>query len=155
MTPCIQTLIKHKIKHEVCAYEHDSSCKSYGLEAAQKLGVEARFVFKTLLVSLDDKELVVGIVPVEKSLNLKSIAKALGAKKAQMAEAKKVENSTGYILGGVSPIGQKRILRTVIDTSAKECPRIYVSAGRRGLDVSLSPEDLRILLNALYFEIGV
>lgn len=154
MTPCIQTLIEYEIKHEIFAYEHDPLCKSYGLEAAQKLGIEPKFVFKTLVVSLDEKELAVGIVPVDTTLNLKAIAKALGGKKATMAQVKKVENSTGYILGGVSPIGQKRPLRTIIDTSAKEYEHIYVSAGKRGLDVSLAPEDLCQLLGAKYWSIS-
>jgi Cys-tRNA(Pro)/Cys-tRNA(Cys) deacylase len=147
-------LIEHEIKHEIFTYEHDPSCKSYGLEAAQKLGVEPKFVFKTLVVSLDEKELAVGIVPVDTTLNLKAMAKALGGKKATIAQVKKVENSTGYILGGVSPIGQKRPLRTIIDTSAQGYERIYVSAGKRGLDVALVPDDLCRLLGAKYWPIG-
>jgi Cys-tRNA(Pro)/Cys-tRNA(Cys) deacylase len=94
------------------------------------------------VVSLVDKELVVGVIPVSSKLNMKLIAKALGAKKAGMAEAVEVERSTGYVLGGVSPIGQKKRLRTIVDSSAEQYPTIFVSAGRRGLEIELNPSDL-------------
>ena len=118
---------------------------SYGLEAADKLGVSPAQVFKTLVVSLDGKQLAVGIVPVDCQLGLKQIAKAAGAKKAAMAAPEAVERSTGYVLGGVSPLGQKKRLPTFIDASAKAWPTLYVSAGRRGLEIELSPDDLAAL----------
>jgi Cys-tRNA(Pro)/Cys-tRNA(Cys) deacylase len=142
MTPGITAAKRAKISHKVHEYSHDESSASYGLEAAEKMGVSAERVFKTLVVSLDTKELVVGIVPVSSLLSMKLIAKFCGAKKAAMAERSEVERSTGYVLGGVSPLGQKKRLKTIIDSSAKKYSTIYVSAGRRGLEIELSPDDL-------------
>jgi Cys-tRNA(Pro)/Cys-tRNA(Cys) deacylase len=153
MTPAIEMAKKHKIDCEVHEYHHDTNSESYGLEAAQKLGVPAKLVFKTLVVSLDNQSLVVGIVPVSSMLSMKLIAKATGAKKAHMTEALAVERSSGYVLGGVSPLGQKKRLVTVIDASAQQYQRIYVSAGKRGLEISLSPADLQRLLNAKFADI--
>ncbi|AZG33525.1 MULTISPECIES: Cys-tRNA(Pro) deacylase [Shewanella] len=153
MTPAIEMAKKHKIDFEVHEYHHDTNSESYGLEAAQKLAVPVEQVFKTLVVSLDNQSLVVGIVPVSSMLSMKLIAKAAGAKKAHMAEALAVERSSGYVLGGVSPLGQKKRLVTVIDTSAQQYQRIYVSAGKRGLEISLSPADLQRLLNAKFADI--
>ncbi|MCW9026233.1 MAG: Cys-tRNA(Pro) deacylase [Thiovulaceae bacterium] len=147
MTPAIKLLKKQKIQYIVHEYNHDSSTESYGEEAAQKMGVDANRVFKTLVVR-SDKSLAVGIVPVTAKLSLKSFAKALGVKKVAMAEPKDVENTTGYILGGVSPIGQKKRLETVIDKSAFVYDSIFVSAGKRGLEVELSPKDLQKILGA-------
>jgi len=146
-------LQKKKIEHTVHQYIHDPSSSSYGEEAAEKLGIEQSKVFKTLVVLLDEKELAVGIVPVSSKLSLKSIAKTLGVKKAVMADTKIVENTTGYIVGGVSPIGQKKRLRTVIDTSAKNYDTIFVSGGKRGLEVELSSDDLEMILNAKFANI--
>jgi Cys-tRNA(Pro)/Cys-tRNA(Cys) deacylase len=142
MTPAVNAAIKANIEYTVHEYQHDPSAESYGLEAADKLGITRERVFKTLVVSLVDKELVVGVIPVSSKLNMKLIAKALGAKKAGMAEAVEVERSTGYVLGGVSPIGQKKRLRTIVDSSAEQYPTIFVSAGRRGLEIELNPSDL-------------
>jgi Cys-tRNA(Pro)/Cys-tRNA(Cys) deacylase len=142
MTPGITAAKKAKIPHRVHEYSHDESSESYGLEAAEKMGVSEERVFKTLVVSLDSKELVVGIIPVSSLLSMKLIAKVSGAKKAAMAEKSDVERSTGYVLGGVSPLGQKKRLKTIIDSSAKNYSTIYVSAGRRGLEIELSPDDL-------------
>ncbi|MEH6464082.1 MAG: Cys-tRNA(Pro) deacylase [Shewanella psychromarinicola] len=153
MTPAIEMAKKHKIDFEVHEYHHDTNSESYGLEAAQKLAVPVEQVFKTLVVSLDNQSLVVGIVPVSSMLSMKLIAKAAGAKKAHMAEALAVERSSGYVLGGVSPLGQKKRLVTVIDASAQQYQRIYVSAGKRGLEISLSPADLQRLLNAKFADI--
>jgi len=119
-----------------------SSSESYGLEASQKLGVHEDRVFKTLVVSLDTKELVVGVIPVNAMLNMKLMAKVAGAKKAIMANPSDVERSTGYVLGGVSPLGKKKRLKTIIESSAKNHSTIFVSAGRRGLEIELSPNDL-------------
>ena len=147
MTPGINVAKKAKITHKVHEYAHDSSSESYGLEAAEKLGVPESRVFKTLVVSLDSKELAVGLIPVSSMLSMKLIAKVAGAKKAKMAEPSEVERSTGYVLGGVSPLGQKKRLKTIIDSSAEHHSTIYISAGRRGLEIELSPDDLIKLVN--------
>jgi len=153
MTPGINVAKKNNIAHTVHAYPHDSSSESYGSEAAKKLGVPEIRVFKTLVVSLDNKELAVGVVPVSSMLSMKLIAKAVGAKKAAMATKTDVERSTGYVIGGVSPLGQKKQLKTIIDSSANNFSTVYVSAGRRGLEIELSPEDLRKLVNGAFAEI--
>ncbi|UAL44487.1 Cys-tRNA(Pro) deacylase [Shewanella inventionis] len=153
MTPAIDITKKHKIDFKVHEYQHDASSESYGLEAAQKLALPAEQVFKTLVVSLDNQKLAVAVVPVSSMLSMKLMAKAAGAKKAHMAEAIAVERSSGYVLGGVSPLGQKRRLATVIDASALQFEHIYVSAGKRGLDISLKPDDLQRLLNATFADI--
>jgi Cys-tRNA(Pro)/Cys-tRNA(Cys) deacylase len=142
MTPAINVAKKHKIDYQVHAYEHDPDAPSYGLEAAEKLGLDPARVFKTLVVELDGKELAVAVIPVNAKLDLKRYAKAMGCKKAAMAEQRKVERTTGYVLGGVSPLGQKKALKTLLDESASQYPTIFVSAGRRGLDIELKPDDL-------------
>lgn len=154
MTPGIKLVQKAKVSHRVHEYAHDPSSESYGLEAAEKLGVPEAKVFKTLVVSLDHKTLAVGVIPVSSMLSMKLIAKAAGAKKAVMAEPTDVERSTGYVLGGVSPLGQKKRLQTFIDASAKEHATIFVSAGRRGLEIELGPEDLVKLVNGVFAEIS-
>lgn len=145
MTPAIKLAEKRGITFTVKSYEHDPNCSSYGLEAAEKLNIDPAQIFKTLVVKLDSGKLAVGIVPVTGSLNLKNIAKALGAKKAAMAPADEVQRSSGYVLGGVSPLGQKKRLPTVLDASAAEFAEIHVSAGKRGLEIALSPNDLLAL----------
>lgn len=142
MTPAINLAKKHKIKHNIHQYEHDENATSYGLEAAQKMDTDPTRIFKTLVVSLDDTSLAVAIIPVQDKLSLKAIAKAIGAKKAVMADREAVQRSTGYVLGGVSPLGQKKRLKTVLDESSVACSTIYVSAGKRGLEIELNPEDL-------------
>jgi Cys-tRNA(Pro)/Cys-tRNA(Cys) deacylase len=142
MTPAINLAKQHKIEYRIHTYEHDPAASSYGLEAAEKLGLDPAQVFKTLVVELDGKELAVAVIPVKAKLDLKQFAKALGYKKAAMAEQRKVERSTGYVLGGVSPLGQKKPLKTLLDESAREFSTIFVSAGRRGLDIELKPADL-------------
>ncbi|RLT96760.1 Cys-tRNA(Pro) deacylase [Ketobacter sp.] len=142
MTPAILLARKAKIVHRVHEYSHDPASESYGLEAAEKLGVEPQRVFKTLVVSLDGKNLAVAVIPVSALLSMKAVAKAAGAKKAVMANPMDVERSTGYVLGGVSPLGQKKRLPTLVDTSLRELATVYVSAGRRGLEIELSPQDL-------------
>ncbi len=154
MTPAINQAKKNKIVHTVHEYSHDESSESYGLEAAEKMGVPEERVFKTLVVTLDNKELAVGIIPVSSMLSMKLISKAAGAKKAAMADKSDVERSTGYVLGGVSPLGQKKRLKTIIDLSAKHYSTIYVSAGRRGLEIELGPDDLVKLTNGALAEIS-
>jgi Cys-tRNA(Pro)/Cys-tRNA(Cys) deacylase len=153
MTPGINTAIKNKITHSVHEYSHDVSSESYGLEAAEKMGVPEERVFKTMVVSLDNKELAVGVIPVSSMLSMKRIAKAAGAKKAAMAAKSDVERSTGYVLGGVSPLGQKKRLKTIIDSTASNYVTVYVSAGRRGLEIELSPNDLQKLTSGVLAEI--
>ena len=153
MTPGINQAKKHQVSHTIHEYSHDETSESYGLEAADKMGVTQERVFKTLIVILDNKELVVGIIPVSSMLSMKLIAKAVGAKKATMADKLDVERSTGYVLGGVSPLGQKKRLKTIIDSSANNYSTIYVSAGRRGLEIELSPADLAKLTNGKFVDI--
>ena len=155
MTPGIIAAKKRSVFYKVHEYTHDESSESYGHEAAEKMGVPEERVFKTLVVSLDKKELVVGILPVSSMLSLKLIAKAAGATKAVMADKSDVERSTGYVLGGVSPLGQKKRLRAFIDSSAKHYETVYVSAGRRGLEIELKPDDLSKLTRGIMTEICV
>lgn len=153
MTPGINVVKRAGISHRVHEYLHDSASESYGFEAAEKLGVSAEQVFKTLVVHLDKKQLVVAIVPVASLLSLKQIAKAASGKKAELADRALVERTTGYVLGGVSPLGQKKPLLTFIDMSAKRYDMIYVSAGRRGLEIELNPDDLIQLTTGQYAEL--
>lgn len=138
MTPAIDLLKKSRAAHQVHSYPHDPKAPSYGLEAAEKLGLDPARVFKTLLAATDRQELVVAVVPVAGSLDLKALAVAAGAKKVEMADPQAAQRSTGYLLGGISPLGQKKRLRTFIDQSAQAWPTIFVSAGRRGLEVELA-----------------
>lgn len=153
MTPAIDLAKKHAIAHTIHEYEHDANHASFGEEASEKLGVPQARVFKTLVVALDTKALAVCVIPVSHTLNLKSAAKAAKAKKAAMADKQAVQRSTGYVLGGVSPLGQKKRLLTVIDESAKEFETIYVSAGKRGLEIELAPQDLQTLCSAQFANI--
>jgi len=155
MTPAINMARKAGVEYRIHEYTHDPDCDSYGEEAAEKLGVSPQQVFKTLVVSLDGKNLAVGIVPVISKLSLKQIARAAGAKKAAMADPAEVERATGYVLGGVSPLGQKKRLKTVIDSSAQAHARIHVSAGRRGLEIELAPGDLARLTGAVFAPLAV
>ena len=155
MTPAITLLLKEKIKHTVLKYEHDTNAASYGLEAAEKLELDVDKVFKTLVVCDDNKKLAVAIVPVSKKLSEKKMAKALGVKKVAMANADAVIASTGYVLGGVSPLGQKKRLASVIHKSAESLTTMHVSAGKRGLEVALAPADLALLTSAKFADISV
>ena len=154
MTPAIHVVKRAKVFHRLHEYEHEASSTAYGKEAAQKLGIPEDRIFKTLVVSLDAGGLAVAVVPVASMLNMKLMAKAAGAKKAGMAPKADVERVTGYVLGGVSPLGQKKRLRTVIDASAQAHETVLVSARRRGLQIELRPDDLRALTDGLYAEIG-
>lgn len=146
-TPALQLLQKSNVAHTLHPYEHADAAKAYGLEAATALGVAPEQMFKTLLADVDGN-LVVGIVPVAGTLDLKALAKAVGGKRAAMADATAAERATGYVVGGISPLGQRRRLPTVLDESAGSFATIYVSAGRRGLQVELSPDDLGRLTTA-------
>ncbi|SDW75606.1 Cys-tRNA(Pro) deacylase [Marinobacter mobilis] len=148
MTPGINSARKAKITHTIHEYSHDPASESYGTEAAEKMGVDPNRVFKTLVVTVDGRELAVGVVPVSAMLSMKRIAKAAGAKKAAMADPAEVQRATGYVLGGVSPLGQKKRLKTFIDQSASHFDTLFVSAGRRGLEIELTPADLQKLTGA-------
>ena len=144
-TPAARALTAAGVAFTQHPYAHDPNAPSYGLEAAEALGVDPDRVCKTLLARTDltaDHGLVVGIVPVTTQLDLKALAAAVGAKRAVMADIADAERSTGYVVGGISPIGQKRSLTTVLHASALIQPSIYVSGGRRGLDLELTPADL-------------
>ena len=152
-TPATVVLERSGVVWAAHPYEHDPAAASYGLEAAQALGVEPARVLKTLLVRLDPPGaapggLAVGVVPVDRQLDLKAVAAAVGAKRASMAPPEVAERTTGYVVGGISPLGQKRPLRTVVDTSALEHATVLVSGGRRGYDVELAPGDLVRLTGA-------
>lgn len=152
-TPSTVALDRAGLAYALHPYEHDPRATSYGLEAAEALGVEPRRVFKTLMASLGT-ELVVGIVPVSGQLDLKALARALAGSKAVMADVAAAERATGYVAGGISPIGQKRAHRTVLDVSALDHPTIWVSAGRRGLDLEISPADLVAITGAITARVG-
>ncbi|HET9049347.1 MAG TPA: Cys-tRNA(Pro) deacylase [Chiayiivirga sp.] len=154
MTPAIQLLRQQHVAHEVCAYEHDADTQAYGEEAVARLGLDAGEVFKTLIAQTDQGELLVAIVPVAVQLDLKALAHASGARRCVMAPLDTAQRSTGYVAGGISPLGQKKRLRTFIDAQARSLTRIHVSAGRRGLEVALSPQDLASLTAGVVAEIG-
>ena len=135
------------------AYEHDPGARSFGLEAAEVLGLPPEQVFKTLLVDTG-AGLAVAVVPVSGQLDLKAMATALGAKRVTMADPAAAQRASGYVVGGISPIGQKRALPTVVDESAELFDVVYVSGGRRGLDLGLSPTDLVRLTGAVVADIG-
>ncbi|AOZ12061.1 Cys-tRNA(Pro) deacylase [Pseudomonas lundensis] len=154
MTPALDLLKKVRAEHRIHSYEHDPKAASYGHEAAEKLGLAPAQVFKTLLASSEKGELLVAVVPVVGSLDLKALAHAAGVKKAEMADPAAAQRSTGYLLGGISPLGQKKRLRTFIDSSAEGFETIYVSAGRRGLEVELAPSVLAEQTRATFADIG-
>jgi Cys-tRNA(Pro)/Cys-tRNA(Cys) deacylase len=146
-TAAIRLLAERGVEHIVRSYEHDPAAPSYGLEAAEALGVDPGRVLKTLLADADGR-LVVGVVPVSTQLDLKALASAVGAKRAVMADPRRAEVVTGYVVGGISPVAQKRRLPTVLDRSAEQWPTVLVSAGRRGLEIELSPGDLVAVTDA-------
>ncbi|GGZ54480.1 Cys-tRNA(Pro)/Cys-tRNA(Cys) deacylase [Streptomyces inusitatus] len=152
-TPATVALTSAGAEFTVHAYEHDPASASYGEEAAQALGVSPERVFKTLVAEVDG-ELTVAVVPVAGQLDLKALAAAVGGKRAVMADPAAAERTTGYVRGGISPLGQRKRLRTVLDESASAHPTICVSAGRRGLEVELSPGDLAGLTGAVLARIG-
>jgi len=153
MTPAINEAKKRKISFKVHQYDHDPAHDSYGLEAAEKIGVSADRVFKTLVADSGNRTLVVGIIPVNSMMSMKHLAKAAGTKKVQMADKNLVQKTTGYVLGGVSPLGQKKKLATLIDSSAKNFDTIFVSGGKRGIDLEMSPADLAAVTNATFAQL--
>ncbi len=154
MTPAILLLEKNKITHVVHSYNHDPRAASYGLEAAEKLGLAVEQVFKTLLVSTETGELLVAVLPVHAQLNLKALASAARVKKVEMADPQRAQRVTGYLVGGISALAQKKALRTFLDSSAEQLSTLYISAGRRGLEVELSAIDLLQLTQGHFADIA-
>ncbi|WP_371496439.1 Cys-tRNA(Pro) deacylase [Kitasatospora sp. NBC_00374] len=152
-TPATVALEAAGVPFTVHAYEHDPAADTYGGEAVEALGIPAGRVFKTLVADVDGA-LTVGVVPVSGKLDLKALAAAVGGKRAAMADLAAAERSSGYVRGGISPLGQRRPLPTVLDHSALDHPTVFVSAGRRGLEVELAPADLVTLTSARTAPIG-
>ena len=146
-TPATALLAGQRVSHTVHTYDHGPRHGSYGTEASQTLGLSPARVFKTLVAEVDGA-LTVGVVPVAAQLDLKALAAAVGGKKAKMADVAAAERATGYVAGGISPLGQRKRLPVVLDTSATNFDTIFCSGGRRGLEIELSPTDLAKLTNA-------
>ena len=155
MTPAIEMLKRNKCDFKIHKYDHDPACTNFGDEAVVKLGLDASQVYKTLLVELTPKQLVVCVLPVENQLSLKDVANAFDVKKAVMANKDEAQKVTGYLLGGISPLGQKKLLKTVLDESVNKFETIFISGGKRGLDIEVKPKDLQKLLNSLIYGIVV
>ena len=152
-TPATVALSRAGIAFTLHEYAHDPRAESFGLEAADALGLDPARVFKTLMAVVDTR-LVVAVVPVSGQLDLKALARALGGSRAAMAERAAAERATGYVAGGISPVGQKRIHPTVLDASAVEHPTVFVSGGRRGLDLEIAPDDLVRVTDAVIAHVG-
>lgn len=148
MTPAVKQLEAARVDFSLTTYEPDPRASAYGEEAARVLGLSPNHVFKTLLARLDDGRLVVAMLPVSAQLDLKALAKAAGGRKARLADASDAERATGYVIGGISPLGQKHRLPSFLDASAEGLEVIHVSGGRRGLEISLAPDDLARLIRA-------
>ncbi len=146
-TPAIVLLGKQKVTHRVHEYEHDPRSASFGTEASELLGLPAERVFKTLVAEVDGT-LTIGVVPVAGQLDLKALAAAVGGKRAKMAEVAAAERATGYVAGGISPLGHRKRLPVVVDSSATGFDTIFCSGGRRGLEIELAPADLVRLADA-------
>jgi Cys-tRNA(Pro)/Cys-tRNA(Cys) deacylase len=152
-TPATTVLKQRKVAHTLHTYDHDARAASYGMEAAGALGIDPALCFKTLVADVDGT-LIVAVVPVTGSLDLKALAAAVGGKRGAMADPAAAERSSGYVRGGISPLGQRKRLATVIDASASALARMYVSAGRRGLEIELAPADLASLTDAVFASIA-
>jgi len=152
-TPATLALVRGGVEFTVHSYPHDPGAASYGLEAATALGVAPGRVFKTLLARVDGR-LVVAVVPVSGMLDLKALAVAVGGKRAEMADPGDAERATGYVVGGISPLGGRKALPSVLDSTAMDHTSVFVSAGRRGLDVELAPADLVRLTAAVVAAVG-
>jgi Cys-tRNA(Pro)/Cys-tRNA(Cys) deacylase len=154
VTPAIDLLRELGVSFRIIEYDHDPGHGSYGEEAVEALGVDPRQVFKTLLVTLDDGVIVVGVVPVSAKLDLKAIAAAAGAKKATMTDPAEAERRTGYVVGGISPFGQKRTHPTFVDDDARDLEVMHCSGGRRGLEIAVAPSVFVELLAATFSPIA-
>ena len=152
-TPATVAVAKANVEHRIHEYQHDPAAPSYGLEAAEQLGVDPAGVFKTLVAEVDGR-LAVAVVPVAARLDLKALAAAAGGRKAVMAEAADAERATGYVVGGISPLGHRKRLPVFLDASMQDRPTVLVSAGRRGLELELSPTDLARLSSGRFAELG-
>lgn len=152
-TPATVALTRAGIGFTLHGYTHDPRVLAYGPEAAEALGLEPARVFKTLMVSVDDT-LAVAVVPVSGSLDLKALARALGGSRAVLADKVAAERATGYVVGGISPVGQKRAHPTVVDSTALDHATVFVSAGRRGLDLEIAPADLVTITGAKVGRVG-
>ena len=148
-TPAVRVLTESGVPYEVHSYDHDPRERSFGIEAAREMGVDPAVVFKTILFLLDARHPAAAIVPVTSQVDVKAFARALGVKRVDTCPVATAERLTGYVVGGISPFGQKTSARTVLDDSALEHPHIYVSAGRRGFEVSLAPADLVAVTSAI------
>ncbi|WP_371193262.1 Cys-tRNA(Pro) deacylase [Glaciecola sp. SC05] len=154
MTPAVNYLKAQKVTFELLRYEHDPQSTAFGLEAAQQLDLPVTQVFKTLVLMLNNETLLTALVPTSSMLDMKAVAQQMNVKSAKMASPDLVKNSTGYVLGGVSPFGQKKTLPTICDVSANEFEIIYVSAGKRGLELAISPNALSLCLCASFAQIS-
>ena len=149
MTPAVLMMTERSISFRLCEYEHDPANKNFGLEAAEALSLDPAQVFKTLIVLAGD-EAMCAVVPVSRQLSLKSFAAAVGVKRVEMCPPARAERATGYLVGGISPIAQRRQLVTVIDETAQLYDEVFVSGGRRGLDIAISPTDLALVTGGIF-----
>ena len=153
MTPAMQLLAERKISFRLCEYDHDPANSNFGLEAANELGLDPDEVFKTLIVVAGGDEMC-AIVPVSGQLSLKAFANAVGVKRVEMCPPERAQRATGYLVGGISPIAQRRSLVTVIDETAQLYDEVFVSGGRRGLDVAVGPDDLMVVTGGMFADIA-
>jgi Cys-tRNA(Pro)/Cys-tRNA(Cys) deacylase len=153
MTPAVLLMTERSMSFRVCEYVHDPANKNFGLEAAVALGLDPHQVFKTLIVLAENKEMC-AVVPVSGQLSLKLFAAAVGVKRVEMCPPPRAERATGYLVGGISPIAQRRQLMTVIDETAQLYDEVFVSGGRRGLDLAVAPDDLALITEGTFAEIA-
>jgi Cys-tRNA(Pro)/Cys-tRNA(Cys) deacylase len=154
-TPAVKFVEATRISFRLLEYVYDPSAEAVGLQAAEALGLSPKIVFKTLIATLDNGEFVCVVIPSDARLNMKALATAAGAKRADMADAAKAERSSGYVVGGISPLGQRKKLRTLIDASANGLTEMVVNGGRRGLQIALKPADLIKRTNATVHALAV
>lgn len=155
MTPAIRAAERAGVTFRLHEYDHDPAAESFALEASEKVGVGPRRVFKTLVARVDGKSLAVGVIPAVARLDLKALAAAVGGKRAEIADPAAAEKATGYVVGGISPFGGRRPLPTAVDDSCLAFDTVFVSAGRRGLEMELAPADLVRVTRAAVAPIAV